>query len=74
MSNLEIIPLEIQQVEKYVESIQYNSPGITSKLSEILLATMDILYRLYNNLKSSPQSPATFSIDRGREEVINKKM
>lgn len=62
----------MQDIDRTVEIFNSLNEAIKSKISEILLATMDILTKLYNNLKSAPQLPISSFKDLKRDEKISE--
>lgn len=53
MENLDLLPLDALSLDKKVESFKLFDQTVKRNIPEILLATMDLLYKLYGNIKSS---------------------
>jgi len=64
--HLGIIPTEVILIESRVEAFKSLDHCIKRNFADLLLATMDILYRIYTQLKSNPNS------DGGRELRIRE--
>ncbi|KAL7302140.1 hypothetical protein TKK_0005363 [Trichogramma kaykai] len=48
-----LLPLNVREVDERVTALKHVSPEVSGTLADVLLATMTILYRQYQKLKSS---------------------
>jgi hypothetical protein len=66
---LDLIPTDNKSMEIKVTAFNNLDNAIKTNFSEILLATMDIYYKLYGDLKSTPVGISSHN-DGGREQVM----
>jgi hypothetical protein len=81
MENLDLLPLDAHSLDKKVETFKLLDQTVKRNIPDILLATMDLLYKLYGNIKSSFASLPVASpqhhnmsykdLDQGKEQVIS---
>lgn len=69
MESLDIIPFNIHAMERKVAAFQELDQVVKHNFAEILLATMDVLYKLHGNLKSTTSVISSPFGDGGKEQV-----
>jgi len=57
IESLNILPTNNEEIGKRVDAFHVLDIAVKQKINEIVYATMDILYKIFMNIKSSPVSP-----------------
>jgi hypothetical protein len=68
MEALDLIPTDNRTIEAKVLAFNNMDSSIRNNFADILLATMEIYFKLYGDLKSIPSTSPAY--DGGREQVM----
>ena len=72
IDNLDLLPFDIKTMDKNVETFKLLDQSIKRNISDILVAVMDILYKIYGNLKTSSSTNFNNKDIGGKEQKLQE--